>query len=162
MRLSAAGLEAYVIDLVELLERYGLVAEWVEEAAAIISRRRDGALVFEIRATLPTRAAIGSAIEISELWFPSAGLLERSGYRYELIDRERQHRRAFHRHDSAYFDRQFGVVVHEHCESPIGQVDCTHFFGPPVRDGFRAVELLMAAWVSDPLDCRTLPCLEPL
>ena len=163
MRLAARQLEDYLADVAELAERYGVVLDLPDGAALSLETEPLGSVLFTLRGLLPDgRQPPRSVVEIAERWTPRGDEYERTAYRYELIDHERNHRRAFHRHDDAYFERTFGVVVHEHCESPIGQVRCPYFFGPPVRDGFRAVELLMATWVSDGPDCDALPCLEQL
>lgn len=146
-----------------MLEKYGLVIDAPIQASTVIERRRDETRAFEIRGFLPTVASSRSVIEISEQWLTmGADLFERAAYRYELVDAERGYRRAFHRHNDAQFERHFGVVVHEHCESPIGHAPCPHFFGAPVRDGYRGIELLLKAWVADPPECAALPCLEPI
>jgi hypothetical protein len=154
----------YVLDLVELAERYGIVLDLPTNGQIEIQVEHDGTLRFGIVGYLPDgRQPPLAVIELNEKWRPAArDRHERSAYRYELLDRERGFRRAFHWHDEREFVRRFGVVVHEHCEEPIGHATCAHHFGPPVRDGFRAVELLMAAWIADPPDCTELPCLESI
>jgi hypothetical protein len=84
---------------------------------------------------------------------------ERAAYAYELLDPERDLRRAFHLHDPEWFMARFLVLTHEHCEQPIGHARCAHLHGQPVRDAYRGIELLMAAWL-DEVDCTSLPCLE--
>ncbi len=70
-------------------------------------------------------------------------------------------RYALHLHDTTFFVDAYRVVVHEHCEAPIGETTCAHYAGIPVADGFEAVDRLLAAWVRDtPPDCSTLTCLE--
>ena len=164
MQLGSEEHADYVVDMVELAERYGIVLDLPTDGPIEIEIEPDGTLRFGIVGYLPDgRQPPLAVIEISEKWRPQTGdRYERSAYRYELLDRERGFRRAFHWHDEREFVRRFGVVVHEHCESPIGEAPCPHHFGSPVRDGFRAVELLMAAWVADPPDCTALPCLEPI
>lgn len=82
-------------------------------------------------------------------------------YAYELLDRERDVRFALHLHDQDWFAERFRVVVHEHCESPIGRVRCRHYAGDPVDDGYAAVDRLLEVWTRDvPLDCAALTCLE--
>ena len=164
MQLGAEEHADYVVGLVELAERYGIVVDLPADGPIEIAIEPDGTLRFGIVGYLPDgRQPPLAWVEISEKWRPEpGGLYERSAYRYELLDKERGFRRAFHWHDESEFVRRFGVVVHEHCEAPIGQAPCPHHFGAPVRDGFRAVELLMTAWVADPPDCAALPCLEPI
>jgi hypothetical protein len=164
VRLTLAALSDHVADLAELAERYGIVLENGDSEPLAIETEPDGAQRFAIVGFLPEeRRAHVTRVEFAEKWRPSEdGAYERSAYRYELLDHERDFRRAFHRHDDPWFQRHFGVVVHEHCESPIGRPFCAHHFGPPIHDGYRAIELLMTAWVSDPPDCAALPCLEPI
>ena len=163
MRLTRAGLEDLLASLAELLERYGVALDLAagEELALVESPSRS--LSFELRGLLPdAHQPPRSVLELREVWQPSeAGDLERRDYAYELLDHERGYRRAFHLHDRDRFVDRFEVVVHEHCEQTIGRAPCDHVAGHPVRDGYRAVEMLMAIWV-DPVvpDCAPLPCLE--
>ena len=164
MRLSSEEHADYVVGLAELAERYGVVLDLATDAPIEVQVEPDRTVRFGIVGYLPDgRQPQLALIEISEKWRPGTrDEYERSAYRYELLDRGRGFRRAFHLHDEHEFVRRFGVVVHEHCESPIGHAPCPHHFGPPVRDGYRAIELLMAAWVADPPDCIAIPCLEPI
>jgi hypothetical protein len=53
------------------------------------------------------------------------------------------------------------VVVHEHCQRPIGVAPCRHIEGSPVRDAFRAIDRLLATWIDpDAPDCARLLCLD--
>ena len=82
-------------------------------------------------------------------------------YAYGLLDEERDVRFALHLHDQDWFIDTYRVVVHEHCESPIGSVRCKHYAGAPVADGYQAVDRLLEIWTSDtPLDCAAHVCLE--
>ena len=82
-------------------------------------------------------------------------------YTYELIDHERDSRRALHLHNADWFVQTYRVVVHEHCERPIGTTHCDHFAGTPVRDGYEALDRLMETWThDDPVDCTSYACLE--
>ena len=164
MRLTSVRLEEDLTSLAELAERYGIALDLPANGPLAIEIEPDGSHRFNLVGFLPDgRQPPKAVIRVAERWRPvSGGVYERSAYRYELIDHERDLRRAFHMHHAQEFERRFGVVVHEHCESPIGHAQCAHHFGPPVRDGFRAIEILMAAWVSDPPDCAALPCLEPI
>ena len=85
---------------------------------------------------------------------------ETTAYAFELVDSVSDVRRSFHLHDPDWFARRFQVVVHEHCEHPIGRADCAHFEGHPVRDAFRGVMLLVEAWMGGATDCRGLRCLD--
>lgn len=164
MQLGSADHANYVAKLAELVERYGVVLDLAIDDPIEIEVEPDGTHRFNIVGFLPDgRQPPLAVIHLAEKWRPETDdRYERSAYRYELIDRERGFRRAFHWHDERDFRRRFGVVVHEHCESPIGHGPCRHVFGAPVRDGYRGVELLLAAWVADPPDCTALPCLEPI
>ncbi|MGZ8761192.1 MAG: hypothetical protein ACXWXV_11575 [Aeromicrobium sp.] len=164
MRLTSARLDDYVADLAELAERYGVALDLAEGESLIVEMDPSGSRRFMLSGTLPAgRRSPSASVELAETWRPAGpDGYERSAYRYELLERERDFRRAFHRHDEELFALRYGVVVHEHCEAPIGAAPCAHLFGAPVRDGYRAIELLMSAWVADPPDCGSLPCLDPI
>lgn len=82
-------------------------------------------------------------------------------YAYELLDHERGLRTALHLHHQDWFVVNFHVVVHEHCESPIGSSACEHYAGVPVSDGSEALDRLMSVWLDDVVpDCSRLTCLE--
>jgi hypothetical protein len=82
-------------------------------------------------------------------------------YAYELLDQERHVRFALHLHDQDWFVDNFRVVVHEHCESPIGTFRCRHYAGDPVAGSYEAVDRLLEVWTRDvPLECAPLICLE--
>lgn len=162
MRLTSVALDDYVADLAALAERYGITLGLTDGEPLTVEIEATGSRRFTILGTLPAgRQSSNAIVEVAETWRP-AGTdgYERSIYRYELLEPQRDFRRAFHRHDDDYFARRYGVVVHEHCEAPGGVAPCAHLFDPPVRDGYRAIELLMSAWVADPPDCALLPCLE--
>ena len=84
----------------------------------------------------------------------------RTRYEYELRDEARGYRRALHLHSPESFMRAYLVVVHEHCERPIGAKTCEHHEGSPVKDAFAGVGALIDAWTGDPPDCRRLRCLD--
>lgn len=161
MRLSGAALEDHVADVVELLERYGAVLDpsddpWIRAAPS-------GMRWFALRALLPgADVGLPSTIDVREHWRPTrADAFERAEYAYELVDHEREVRRAFHLHDAEWFIDRHQVVVHEHCERPVGVAPCRHVEGRPLRDAFAGVVRLIEAW-SDPElpDCTALPRLE--
>lgn len=159
MRLTDDGLETYLEHIGALLERYGLELESGADAPSIDGTRAIQRLA--LRARLPGRRPVRAVVEIRETWNAGGdGAFERSEYVYELIDHERDFRRAFHLHDAEWFQRRLLVVVHEHCERPIGQLDCEHYAGTPVRDAYAGVVVLMDAWTADPPDCAELRCLE--
>ena len=163
MQLSIAELEAYLSRIAELLERYGVVLDVEPTDSLVLDESPSGAMSFALRGFLPDgRLPPLSVLEVRERWRRLApDELERWEYEFELLDHERGFRRAFHLHDSEDFIRRFHVVVHEHCEKPIGMAPCAHLAGSPLRDGYRGVELLIAAW-TDPIlpDCAALPCLQ--
>lgn len=82
-------------------------------------------------------------------------------YAYELLDYERDARFALHLHDKAWFVDNYRVVVHGHCETPIGNVRCKHDGGAPVADGLQAVDRLIEIWTLDTTpDCAAIGCLD--
>jgi hypothetical protein len=100
-----------------------------------------------------------ATIRLAEIWAPAAiGQFHRREYAFDLIDYPRNRRRAFHGHDPDPFAREFGVLVHEHCEENLGAPDCSHYFGLPM-DGFQAIDEFTRLW-SQPADlgCAGLPC----
>ena len=163
MRLPPAELEAYLARVAELLERYGVVLDLAPSAPLQLDESPSGALSFALRGFLPDgRMPPQSILEIRERWIAlGSGEVERSEYAYELLDHERGFRRAFHLHDPEDFVRRYDVVVHEHCERPMGTTACAHVQGSPVRDGYHGVEVLLKAWIDpDVPDCANLPCLD--
>ncbi|MBA3435724.1 MAG: hypothetical protein H0X20_02295 [Chloroflexi bacterium] len=132
-------------------------------ANPIIEIDRAGFLSFSISGSLPDPAAAESAeISLDEIWRPLPGRRrERREYTYDVIDRPRRRRLAFHLHDRDLAEATFGVAVHEHCEETLGDPACAHYLGRELPDGYLALELLMAAWVEpDALGCERLRCLE--
>lgn len=160
MRLHGPALEDHVSRVAETLERFGAALDpeqdlWIRESP-------DGARWFELEARLGGPRSRGAAVIIRERWRPvRAGGFERQEYEYELLDRDRDIRRAFHLHDADWFVERHQVVVHEHCEHPIGSAPCPHLEGSPVRDAFAGVTRLMEVWTDPEIpDCRALPCLD--
>ena len=161
---AAVELEDHVSRVVALLERYGAtITKPAAEEDLEILEADDGSLSFEVTGSLPDgRHPPLSTIEIRERFVPAAGdRLERADYEYELIDHERDLRRAFHLHDAGWFEHRYLVVVHEHCEQPVGHIPCRHYQGTPVRDGLAAVEVLLNVWTGPVPNCDSLPCLDP-
>jgi hypothetical protein len=87
-------------------------------------------------------------------------LYERSRYEYELLDLARDYRRSFHLHFPEWFEREFLVVVHEHCERPVGRVDCEHYEGAPIKDAYAGISVLMEVWTGETPECTDLRCLR--
>lgn len=165
MRLTLTDLEDYLGRVVLLLERYGVVLDVPPDEDIQLEESPRGALSFELRGFLPDgRQPPLSVLELREVWQRNADdEVERWEYEYELLDHERSFRRGFHLHDRDDFIRRYQVVVHEHCERPLGTAPCPHLAGSPVLDAFRAAELLMDAWVSPSVpDCAGLPCLDAI
>lgn len=162
MQLTDDGLDAYVAAVAGLLERYGASLE-VDALGVVIEETPLGNAAFQLRGFLPGGPQPAtSVVEIREVWNRSSvDLLERSEYEYELLDHERGFRRAWHLHDRDFFIARYQVVVHEHCERPIGIAPCPHVEGSPVRDAFAGVMRLIAAWTDPELPaCGSLPCLD--
>lgn len=128
-----------------------------------VRRSSAGRRWFEIRGLLPgdTRRP-PAVVAIREVWRDVAvDVAERMAYEYELQDQDRDVRRAWHLHDRQFFADRFQVLVHEHCERPIGVIRCKHYAGYPVRDAFAAVELVVRTWVDpESPDCDALTCLD--
>ncbi len=163
MLLTAGGLEEYLANAADLLERFGVALDLRPDEDLDLDESPSGSLSFELRGFLPDgRNPPRAVLEVREIWQPAPGnAFTRTEYEFELLDHERGFRRAFHLHDAEAFVRRFQVVVHEHCEGPIGSAPCAHMAGYPVRDVFRGVELLVDAWIdSQTPDCAVLPCLE--
>jgi hypothetical protein len=163
VQLSSPDVDDYAARLVELLERYGVIlTKPAHLERAEILDADDGSLSFELIGSLPDgRQPALSTIEMRERFQPIAGdRFERVGYEYELLDHERDFRRAFHLHDPEWFEHTYLVLVHEHCERPVKHVACTHYHGLPVRDGYAGVVALFDAWTDEPPVCSKLRCLE--
>jgi hypothetical protein len=161
LRLTDAALDDYLAGIANLLDRYGIVLDLPGQALEI-DNAATGARTFDLRGYLPDgRVPPGAIVELRETWIPERrGALERIEYVYELLDHERDFRLAHHLHDRDVFVRGFSVVVHDHCERPIGRIECAHFEGSPIRDAFAGVVALVSAWMADPPDCSSRRCLE--
>lgn len=122
---------------------------------------RNGALGYHLQALLPDSGTPDNALlHVEEVWRQAGDDWERIEYAYELVDLPRNRRRAYHLHYADYFQAAYDVIVHEHCEEILGSPACSHYFGEPVTDGYRGIELLMLAWTEEPLGCALLRCLE--
>ena len=162
MQLTDPAVDDYVSRIAELLEGYGVVLSKPAPGEPIeVLEADDGSLSFELIGSLPDgRVPALSTLAVRERLRPIDGeLFERDGYEYELIDRQRDFRRAFHLHDPERFERRHLVVVHEHCERPLGEAACDHDEGSPIRDGYAGVTVLMDAWTGEP-GCSESRCLE--
>jgi len=160
MRFSGERLDRYGLALATRLDAIGAD---LDAGSPALAEADDGRISLAISASLPGSPSSARArIELVEHWAVDGSAYQLIGYRYELIDHENDRRRAFHRHDDALFIRAFDVVVHEHCEEPIGVVRCAHGAGLPKRDGFEALNDLLSAWSTPPAAaiCAGLPCLD--
>ena len=98
MRLNARELESYALDLIALVERYGIDVDFPATDRAVVEESEAGERVLVITGALPSSAATRSFVGVSEMWSPvGSEAFERSSYLYELIDHDRGYRRAFHR-----------------------------------------------------------------
>jgi hypothetical protein len=162
MRGDSVDVEEYLVRVAALLERYGIALRLPEGTDELeVLEDPAGALSFELLGDLPDAATPSRSEVIVREQFDRVGpdRYARAGYEYEILDRERGYRRSFHLHDPEWFQREFLVVVHEHCESPIGRVPCKHYEGPPIKDAYAGVEALMDVWTGPPPDCSRLTCL---
>lgn len=162
MRWSHDKCAEYLSRIAALIERFGATLDLPEGADLELLEEDDGTLSFEIVGSLPdgTHPALTRLVIREAFRRISPDLYERSRYEYELVDRARDFRRAFHLHFPEWFGRRFLVLVHEHCERPIGLVRCEHYAGRPIEDAFAGVKTLMDVWTAEPPDCGALPCLE--
>ena len=162
MELSDPAVDDYASRLIDLLERWGVVlTKPAFGEPAEILEADDGSLTFELIGSLPDgRAPALATIAMRERFQAIADdRFERAGYEYELLDHERDFRRAFHLHDPEWFEHNYLVLVHEHCERPVKHVACAHYSGLPVHDGYAGVVTLFDAWTDDPPVCSKLRCL---
>ena len=162
MWLGAHEVDDYVVRLVELLECYGVVLSRPAAGADIeVLEADDGSLSVELIGQLPDgRLPALASVEVREEFQPGEDGYRRARYEFEVIDRERDFRRAFHLHFPEWFEREHLVVVHEHCERPIGEARCAHYQGSPIRDGYAGVRVLLGTWLAEPPDCAALHCLD--
>lgn len=160
---SADQLLVYLADLVEELERYGVTLLPPDDSDEItLGQEHDGSLIIDLEGRLPMPRRSGDVdLELFERWQPTGrDLWVCVEYAYELRHHELGYRRAFHRHDEAYFVRMYGVATHEHCEATMGLPSCGHYYGPPVADAPGAFRRLYDLWLTEQKpDCLALTCL---
>lgn len=163
MRGTQDEVAGYLAATANLLERYGVNLAFPSGSDAVeLLEDSSGSLSFELLGNLPSsQDAARSEMAIRE-GFERLGPdhYERTRYEYELVDRARDYRRAFHMHFTDWFVERYLVVVHEHCERPIGRSPCEHYEGFPVRDAFAGIVKLVELWTDGPPDCAELRCLE--
>lgn len=162
MQLSSDDLTDYVAAVAALLERYGVVLDLPTSGAIALDEAPSGIASFALTGALPggNRPPL-SQLAVREKWRPiGEGIFERAEYAYELLDHERDFRRAFHLHDASDFVRRYLVAVHEHCERPVGEAPCEHVAGAPVRDAYAGALALIRVWTDPNIpDCAALDCL---
>ena len=163
MRGGSDDIADYLARVAILLERNGVTLRVPDGTDLELQEHNvTGNLSFELLGDLPdARTPSRSELVVAEK-FERVGPDEyvRVAYAYELLDHERDYRRGFHLHDPEWFQREFLVVVHEHCEGPIGHGTCGHYEGPPIRDAYAGVMTLVDVWCADPPDCSQLRCLH--
>jgi hypothetical protein len=162
MRLSYQQCEDYLGRVAALLEQFGFVFSLPAEGEdLILEETRAGFLSYELRGELmDPDGGVPARVAIREQFTPAGpDIYERTRYEYELRDDARGYRRAFHLHAPEAFMSAYLVVVHEHCERPIGSARCEHYEGSPIKDAFAGVRAIFNAWAGDPPDCAGLRCL---
>lgn len=158
MILTPHSLNEYIVSLAKSLHTRGF--ELAEGPVAEVDR--DGLVAFSITAFISDLDLATAEIDLDEIWRPLPdGRLRRLEYAYDLIDRPRRRRRAFHLHDRDLAEASLGTAVHEHCEEILGQPDCAHHVGRELPDAHVAIDLLVAAWIEPAeLGCSSLICLD--
>jgi hypothetical protein len=163
MRGTQEQIAAYLASAANLLGRYGVDLAFPSGLDAVeLLEDANGNLSYELLGNLPgSQNAAGSELAIRE-GFERLGpdQFERIRYEFELVDRGRDFRRAFHMHFTEWFIERYQVVVHEHCERPVGRVACEHYEGSPIKDAFAGTVKLIDAWTDAPPDCAVLACLD--
>ena len=127
----------------------------------VLQQTTSGVVGFELSALLPgPPPPLAPEIAITERWSPDGrDRFRLREYAYEFIERPLDRRRAFHRHDDAWFLEHHAVTVHEHCEEVIGAPACSHYFGLPI-DPFEAIQRFLVQWgQAEPLGCADLRCM---
>jgi hypothetical protein len=121
-----------------------------------------GDVGFSFSAALPGWSEPPPAmIKLAEIWEPTRpDRFTRVEYAYDFIDYPIARRRAFHGHDPAFFGREHGVLIHEHCEERLGFPECSHYHGLPIT-GFEAIRQFASLWgQTTPLGCADLRCMS--
>jgi hypothetical protein len=150
-------LQQYLGSLSAILWNYGATLP-----VPTLDRYDTGGLGFSFMAKMPGPDVPQPAqISMSEVWEPvRRGDFRLRSYAYDFIDHPLNRRRAFHRHDAEHFAREFGVLVHEHCEEQLGAPLCGHYYGLPI-DGFQAIGAFTRLWGQPlPLGCDRLACMD--
>lgn len=127
-----------------------------------LHRYDSGEVGFSFAAELPGSATPQPAvIKLAEIWAPGRrDDFSRREYEYDFIEHPLDRRRAFHGHHPDHFAREFGVLVHEHCEDHLDVPVCDHYYGLPIT-GFEAIRQFAALWgQSTPPGCARLRCMS--
>lgn len=121
-----------------------------------------GNLGFTFTADLAGSGSPGPAIiKLSEIWVPGGRPddFTRYEYEYDFVEHPLNRRRAFHLSQPDFYAREFGVLVHEHCEEIIGAPACDHYYGLPVT-AYEAIDRFTSMWGQrGPLGCASLRCM---
>lgn len=152
----------YLADLIETVERLGVVVLPPDDADDVDWERDGDDLMLDLATRLPaSRHARTVDLVLQERWSPiERGRWVLAAYGYELRHHELDYRRALHRHDVDYFVRTYDVATHEHCEATMGHEVCSHYGGEPVRGAIDGFGRLYDAWLtSSKPDCSRLRCL---
>ena len=131
-------------------------------AVPTLDRYDSGEVGFSFSADLPgSETPKPAVIKLAEIWAPERpDDFSRREYEYDFIEYPLDRRRAFHGHDPDYFAREFGVLVHEHCEEHLGSPACDHYYGLPIS-GFEAIRQFASLWgQSTQLGCARLRCIS--
>lgn len=124
--------------------------------------RDTGNVGFSFVADLPGSVLPGPAIvKLAEIWVASGrpDHFTRSDYEYDFVEHPRDRRRAFHSTNRDFYSREFGVLVHEHCEEVMGRPVCSHYYGLPVT-AYEAIEAFTSLWGLPGLfGCADLRCM---
>jgi len=158
LTLSRQGLNQYIVRLAESVYTRGF--ELPTTPAAEIDEA--GYIHLSVIAVIDDKTATAT-LNLDEVWHPlPSALWQRNEYTYDLVDRGRQRRRAFHSHDRDVAEARTGsAAVHEHCEEVLGQAECAHYIGRELPNGYWAIDLLLAAWLEPAeLGCSALDCLD--
>jgi hypothetical protein len=126
-----------------------------------LDRYDSGEVGFSFVAILPGVAVPRPAeIELAEIWSPDGpDDFCRYEYDFDFVEYPLNRRRAFHGHDPEHFRREFGVLVHDHCEERLGEPAFAHCFGLPI-DGYEAIRRFASlGGHPGPLGCAELRCM---
>jgi hypothetical protein len=153
---TSGDLRRHLGTLSSILWNYGATF-----AVPTLNRYGESEIGFAFAAELPGASQPKPPrIELTEVWAPERrGQYRLVEYAYDFIEYPLARRRAFHRHDPDRFAREFGVVVHEHCEEILGQPACDHYYGLPM-DAYEAIGHFLSTWGQPaPLGCAKLRCM---